>query len=96
MISESELGNILVQQKNRIVELIDNKKFLFAGVVLATVFEHWDTCGYAYKWFELIARVQSVNPFLKLSYEPPMLSFIRIFDFDAKGVKTTVVQQWRC
>jgi len=56
MISEEELDNILVKQKDKILDYINYGKeqdIIRVAIQLNLVKELWDACGYTYKWHEL-------------------------------------------
>ena len=59
MITESQLDNILVAQKDGILFQINRGDFDAAFAQLACVRELWFACNYGYKFKELIARIDA-------------------------------------
>jgi len=55
--TEEELDNILVHQKNRIIEMINRGDLDEARAILNVVFELWVKCDYTYKYHELQERI---------------------------------------
>jgi len=65
MLNEAEMDNILVHQKDRILQLINLAKkkenvsiLLIAKTCLQVVQELWEKCNYGYKWKELSDRIE--------------------------------------
>ena len=59
--TEATLGNILVRQKDAIIELINDREFEAALDRLSCLQDLWYTCGYDYKFNELITRVRTAT-----------------------------------
>lgn len=58
MLTESELDNILVKQKDRILSLINAGRTDTAREILFIVCDLWFKCNYGYKYQELIDRIK--------------------------------------
>ena len=56
--TETQLDNQLVRQKDRLIELIDNGKTEQAQIILQFVREMWEAANYGYKFAELQARLK--------------------------------------
>lgn len=57
MITENELDNQLIKQKDTLLALIRNRKYDEASAILAFVKPMWDVCSYGYKWDEIRDRL---------------------------------------
>lgn len=58
MYHEIVIDNLLVSQKNAIIEAIDNGYYIRAAIMLDTVKEMWLTLDYSYKFKELEERLK--------------------------------------
>lgn len=58
MPNEEALDNLLVRQKDLIIHLLNNEKFVEAETCLQLVTELWSACNYDYKLRELRVRMQ--------------------------------------
>jgi hypothetical protein len=67
-ISECVLGNVLVGQKNTLLDLVTDKEFEKAFDLLAFVREFWVQTGYGYKGHEIINRAAKA---LQVALESP-------------------------
>ncbi len=56
--SEGEASNLVVRQKNAILELVNEGKFTEARAVVAVLAEMWERFEYSYKTREIIARIE--------------------------------------
>ena len=59
MPTEKELDQLLIGQKNDILQYIDNGEFEKAQSVLWVVCNLWSACHYGYKYNELCERIRS-------------------------------------
>ena len=56
--TEAQLDDQLVRQKDRLIELIDSGKTEQAQTILQFVREMWEAANYGYKFAELQARLK--------------------------------------
>jgi len=56
-LSESLLDNALVRQKDHILTFVNEGKLLEAVCMLSVVKDMWWFAGYAYKWYEILKRI---------------------------------------
>jgi len=62
IITDDNLDNVLVSQKNRILRLINDGMVSEAQASLDTVRGLWESCGYGYKYRETSERImQSIR-----------------------------------
>lgn len=61
MLTEWEFDNLLVDQKNRIIELVDAGRLLEARAALAVVRDMWVLDNYGYKIQEIEARMRNAE-----------------------------------
>lgn len=57
MITESDLDNELVKQKDELIKIIDGRYLNLATGILDFVSSMWKACGYEYKELELRERI---------------------------------------
>lgn len=58
-ITPDELDNILVRQKDKLIELIDNGHIKEAQLALSILTELWTAASYSYKITELKHRIRN-------------------------------------
>lgn len=56
--TEAELGNQLVRQKDKIIHMIDHGRTTEALAALSVVREMWESLSYGYKYSELLTRLE--------------------------------------
>lgn len=57
MVTENELDNQLIKQKDELIRMINRKKYDEAAIILAFIKPMWDVCDYGYKWDEIKERL---------------------------------------
>jgi len=86
-VTETELDNLLVGQKDKIICLIDNEQWMTALRMLMLLRPLWIRCNYAYKMIELVERAEiSTNGENRFYYKDGKL---RILDQD--GLTTMII-----